>query len=304
MSHVRLTAVATLLLASAALAQPEGLPSFELERLELNPNGRGSLVMGTGELLPSGGFRLSLLGHYEKDPLVLYADGNPVGALVGHRATAHLLVAWAPMRWLELGAQLPLVVWQRGDDLGARGLAAPASTGLSTPSAHVRVGLLSQRREAPVDLAVELGVGLPVGSEAAIARDSTFRFSPKVMVGRRFGLLRAGVEAGALVRPTVALIADQNVQDEVGNEVRLGAVLATTGSGLRGEAERAGHRAAHPPAGLLGAAGRRPAAAGKPRGGLCAGRARLRRHAGHPLLPRAARRGPGRGRGAGAHRAG
>ena len=235
MSHVRLTAVATLLLASAALAQPEGLPRFELERLELNPNGRGSLVMGTGELLPSGGFRLSLLGHYEKDPLVLYADGNPVGALVGHRATAHLLVAWAPMRWLELGAQLPLVVWQRGDDLSARGLAAPASTGLSTPSAHVRVGLLSQRREAPVDLAVELGVGLPVGSEAAIARDSTFRFSPKVMVGRRFGLLRAGVEAGALVRPTVTLIADQNVQDEVGNEVRLGAVLATTGSGLRGE---------------------------------------------------------------------
>jgi outer membrane protein OmpA-like peptidoglycan-associated protein len=235
MSYVRLSAVATLLLASAALAQPEGLPGFELERLELNPNGRGSLVMGTGELLPAGGFRLSLLGHYEKDPLVLYANGTPVGALVGHRATAHLLVAWAPLRWLEVGAQVPMVVWQRGDDLAGRGLAAPAATGLSTPSVHVRVGLLSQRREAPVDLAVELGAGLPVGSAEAIARDTTFRFSPKVMVGRRFGLLRAGVEAGALVRPTVTLIADQNVQDEVGNEVRLGAVLATTGSGLRGE---------------------------------------------------------------------
>ena len=235
MSHVRLSAVATLLLASAALAQPAGVPGFELERLELNPNARGSLVMGTGELLPAGGFRLSLLGHYEKDPLVLYADGSPVGALVGHRATAHLLVAWAPLRWLELGAQLPMVVWQQGDDLSARGLAAPAATGLSTPSAHVRVGLLSQRRENPVDLAVELGVGLPVGSAEALARDTTFRFSPKVMVGRRFGLLRAGVEAGALVRPTATLIADENVQDEVGNELRLGAVLATTGSGLRGE---------------------------------------------------------------------
>ena len=86
-----------------------------------------------------------------------------------------------------------------------------------------------------MDLAVELGVGLPVGSADALARDNTFRFSPKVMVGRRFGFLRAGVEAGALVRPTVALISDQNVQDEVGTEVRLGAVLATTGSGLRGE---------------------------------------------------------------------
>ena len=232
---MRPSVLAILLLASTALAQPEGLPKFELERLELNPNGRGSLVMGTGELLPTGGFRLSLLGHYEKDPLVLYADGTPVGAVVGDRAMAHLLAAWAPLRWLELGLQVPLVVWQRGDDLTAQGIAAPASTGLSTPSVHARVGLLSQRREAPVDLAVELGVGIPVGSTDTLSRDSTFRFSPRVMVGRRLGLLRAGVEAGALVRPTVTLIQDEDIQDEVGDEVRLGAVLATTGTGLRGE---------------------------------------------------------------------
>ena len=232
---MRLSALAILLLASTALAQPEGLPKFELERLELNPNGRGSLVMGTGELLPTGGFRLSLLGHYEKDPLVLYADRTPVGSVVGDRAMAHLLVAWAPLRWLELGLHVPLVVWQRGDDLTSQGLGAPASTGLSTPSVQARVGLLAQRREAPVDLAVELGVGLPVGSLETLSRDDTFRFSPRVMVGRRFGLLRAGVEAGALVRPTVTLINDEEIQDEVGNEVRLGAVLATTGTGLRGE---------------------------------------------------------------------
>ena len=232
---MRPSVLAILLLASTALAQPEGLPKFELERLELNPNGRGSLVMGTGELLPTGGFRLSLLGHYEKDPLVLYADGTPVGAVVGDRAMAHLLAAWAPLRWLELGLQVPLVVWQRGDDLTSQGIAAPASTGLSTPSVHARVGLLSQRREAPVDLAVELGVGLPVGSTDTLSRDSTFRFSPRVMVGRRFGLLRAGLEAGALVRPTVTLVEDEDIQDEVGNEVRLGAVVATTGTGLRGE---------------------------------------------------------------------
>ncbi|HLM46099.1 MAG TPA: OmpA family protein, partial [Myxococcaceae bacterium] len=157
---MRPSALAILLLASTALAQPEGLPKFELERLELNPNGRGSLVMGTGELLPTGGFRLSLLGHYQKDPLVLYADRSPVGSVVGDRAMAHLLVAWAPLRWLELGLHVPLVVWQRGDDLTSQGLGAPASTGLSTPSVQARVGLLSQRREAPVDLAVELGVGL------------------------------------------------------------------------------------------------------------------------------------------------
>lgn len=234
-AYVRLSALATWLLASAALAQPEGLPKFELERLELNPNGRGSLVMGTGELLPAGTFRLSLLGHYERKPLVLYADGNAVGSVVSDRVMAHLLAAWAPLKWLEVDLQVPLVVWQHGDDLRSEGIAAPASTGLSTPSVQARVGLLSQRRNAPVDLAVELGLGLPIGGVDTLSRDRSVRFSPKVMVGRRFGRVRAGLEAGALVRPTTTLIEDQNVQDEVGSEVRLGAVLATTGSGPRGE---------------------------------------------------------------------
>ncbi|AKI99981.1 outer membrane protein OmpA-like peptidoglycan-associated protein [Archangium gephyra] len=232
---MRLSVVASLLLGPAALAQPAGLPAFELERLELNPNGRGSLLMGTGELLPKGGFRLSLAGQYENDPLVMYRNGNRLGSVVGNRVTGHLLAAWAPMQWLELGLQLPLVVWQSGDDLGAQNIAAPASTGLSTPTAHVRLGLLAQRREAPVDLALELGVGLPVGSVDTLSRDSIVRLSPKVMLGRSFGALRAGVEAGALIRPAVVLGDVGEVQDELGNEVRLGAVVATTGEGLRGE---------------------------------------------------------------------
>jgi outer membrane protein OmpA-like peptidoglycan-associated protein len=238
MSHTKpflLSAIATLLLGPAALAQPSGLPAFELERLELNPNGRGSLLMGTGELLPKGGFRLSLAGQYENDPLVMYRNGNRLGSVVGNRVTGHLLAAWAPMQWLELGVQLPLVAWQNGDDLSGQNIAAPASTGLSTPTAHVRLGLLAQRREAPVDLALELGVGLPVGSVDTLSRDSIVRLSPKVMLGRSFGALRAGVEAGALIRPAVVLGDVGEVQDELGNEVRLGAVVATTGDGLRGE---------------------------------------------------------------------
>ena len=234
MSHAH-CAIATLLLASTALAQPLGLPEFELERLELNPNGRGSLLMGTGELLPVGGFRLSLAGQYENDPLVMYREGNRVGSVVGDRVTAHLLAAWAPLHWLELGAQLPVVAWQRGDDLAAQGVGTPDSTGLSTPQAYARLGLLGQRREAPVDLALELGVGLPVGSVNTLSRDRIIRLSPRVMAGRSFGWLRAGAEVGMLVRPAVVLGDANEVRDELGNEVRLGAVLATTGQGPRGE---------------------------------------------------------------------
>ncbi len=235
MRHAKHCALATLLLASVALAQPAGLPGFELERLELNPNGRGSLLMGTGELLPTGAFRLSLAGQYENDPLVMYREGNRLGSVVGDRVTAHLLAAWAPLQWLELGAQVPLVVWQRGEDLTSQGVGTPERTGLSTPLVHARLGLLAQRREAPLDLALELGVGLPVGSTNALSRDPLLRLSPRVMAGRRFGWLRAGVDVGMLARPSVVLGDESEVRDELGNEVRLGVVLATTGEGLRGE---------------------------------------------------------------------
>jgi OOP family OmpA-OmpF porin len=232
---VRLCVAACLLLSPSVFAQPASVAPFELERLELNPNARGSLVLGTGELLPAGSARLSLTGHYENNPLSLYREGERLGAVVGDRVTGHLLAAWAPMRWLELGVQVPLVVWQRGDDLSARGVAAPASSGLGTPLVHVRLGLLSQRHQAPVDLALELGAGLPLGSAEALSRDGIVRITPKVMAGRDFGWLRAGAEAGVLVRPAVVLGDGTKVQDEVGNELRLGAVLATQGKGLRGE---------------------------------------------------------------------
>ncbi|WNG23457.1 OmpA family protein [Cystobacter fuscus] len=231
----RLCVAASLLSSPAVFAQPAGLASFELERLELNPSARGSLVLGTGELLPEGGARLSVAGHYEHDPLSLYREGERLGAVVGARVTGHLLAAWAPLRWLELGAQVPLVVWQRGDDLSARGVPAPASTGLGTPLLHVRLGLLAQQRQAPVDLALELGAGLPLGSAEALSRDGAVRLAPKVMLGRELGWLRTGMEVGVLVRPAVVLGDGTKVQDEVGNELRLGAALSTRGAGLRGE---------------------------------------------------------------------
>jgi outer membrane protein OmpA-like peptidoglycan-associated protein len=236
----RLSLFATLMLAatslagSDALAQPTGLGRFELERLVLNPNGQGSLSVGTGELLPQGGYRLSLLGHYENDPLVMYRDGNRLGSVVRDRVTAHLLAAWAPLRWLELGAQLPVVAWQNGDDLSGQGVGAPARTGLGTPMVYARLGLLAQQREAPLDLALELGVGLPVGSVDTLSRDGSVRLEPKLMLGRRFGGLRAGVEGGVLVRPSV-MVGGEEAEDVLGSEVRLGAVVATTGPGLRGE---------------------------------------------------------------------
>jgi outer membrane protein OmpA-like peptidoglycan-associated protein len=233
----RLLALFTLLTSASALAQaPEGLQQMELERLTLNPSGAGSLLLGTGELPSSGSYRFSLTGHYENDPLVLFVNGARVGSVVKHRVTAHLAGAYALTDWLELSAQVPLLVMQRGDDLTASGVGRPAEGfGLGTPYVAARLGLLSQRDDDALDVAVGLSAGLPVGSAAALARDNGVRLVPSLMVGKGFGFLRASVDAGMALRSRVVFSDDANVRDEVGNEIRLGGTLATTGEGVRGE---------------------------------------------------------------------
>lgn len=238
------TLAAALMATSPALAQsPSPLPGFQLERLDLNPSAAGSLVVGTGELAPQGQLRVSLLAHHEHLPLTFYRNGSSRFAVIENRLTTHVLAAWSATDRLELGFQLPVIVRQKAADLGNVGISAPSSSGLSTPYLHGRLGLLAERAGNPMDLAVELGTGLPVGSDEALARSNGFRFTPKMMVGRTWGLLRTGAEVGLVLQPSVVLSPEaQEVQDEIGNELRFGASVSTTNKGLRGEVALRGAR--------------------------------------------------------------
>ncbi len=240
-SLARLLLIATALTGASALAQPAGLPKIELERLTLNPSGQGSLLLGTGELLPGGGYRLSLLGHYENDPLVVYRGDEKLGSVVKHRVTAHLAAAYGLSDRLEVAVQVPVLLMQRGDDLTALGVGKPQEgLAMGTPYLSLRLGVLSQRDEEPVDLAVGVNMGLPLGSDMALARESSLSAVPSVMVGRSFGLLRAAVDAGVSLRPSATFSNNQDLKDALGNAVHLGGVLATTGEGLRGELDLIG----------------------------------------------------------------
>jgi outer membrane protein OmpA-like peptidoglycan-associated protein len=249
-----------LLAGATALAQPKGLPKIELERLTLNPAGTGSLLLGTGELLQKGGYRLSLTGHYENKPLqfrelvrTVDESGQPIsseefrGSVVKHRVTGHLAGAYGLTRWLELSAQVPVLLSQRGDDLTQRNVGQPAEgLALGTPYLGLRLGLLSQRDGGDaVDLAVGLNAGLPLGGSESLARDNGLRAVPSVMVGRDFGPLRAAVDAGVLLRHRAAFPETTALDSEVGSGLRLGATLSTTGEGLRGELDVLGHLPFH-----------------------------------------------------------
>ncbi len=214
----------------------ERLPGFEMERLEVN-TGRGSLLVGSGELTVPSGFSVNLLGHYQRAPLILNDGDQNRLAVVRDRATSVLTASYGVLSWLELSAQLPFVMWQQGQPPTSVGLAPLSGQGLGTPLLQARMSVLSRRQRKPVDLSADLGVGLPFGSESALAGDAGPRFHARMTLGTSVGWLQASMEAGVLFRPVIPIATSALVPTESGatSEVRLGGALTTTGQGLRGE---------------------------------------------------------------------
>ncbi|HEX8705962.1 MAG TPA: hypothetical protein VF815_44410 [Myxococcaceae bacterium] len=213
----------------------EQLPSFDMERLSLNP-GTGSLLMGDGELLQPRKFRVALGTHYQRMPLRLNT-GEQQLSLIGHRVTTVVAGALGVLSWLEVNLQIPVVLDQGGDSPSSQGLQAPAARGLGTPTARARLGVLSHRAGHPVDLSVDLGLGLPLGSASVLAREPLPRLQAHAMMGSSLSsFLRATLDAGLLLRVPSALGPESLTRSRLGQELRLGAALGNTGTGLKGEA--------------------------------------------------------------------
>jgi len=217
------------LLSTSAFAQPQRLPGFDLQRLQLDPGALGSFVVGTGRTLEQGVFRASFLVHYEQQPLSFDERWDPAAgqSLVEGKFSTHLTAAYGVLPWLQVGAQVPFIFNQSG----TRTFTAlpPAKTGLGTPWVSARVGLMSQTRGAPLNLALDLAAGVPVGSAEALARDD-YAVYPRLQLGIRGTGFQVGGEVGALVRSKVDLgpISGRE-HDVMGNELRVGATVTSLG---------------------------------------------------------------------------
>lgn len=213
----------------------EALPASDVERLELNP-GRGSLLVGGGELLLPGTFRVAMATHYQHTPLRMSLGGQELD-LISHRVMGLVTGALGVLPWLEVDVQLPLILMQTGDDLSAHGLQAPTSRGLGTPTARARMGVLSRRAGHTVDLLVDLGLGLPLGNAQVLAREPLPRLHSSVLLGRRVGPVRVTADGGLLLRVPGQLGPRSLTHSRQNQELRLGAGLGTDGEGLRLEAD-------------------------------------------------------------------
>ncbi|MCY1075834.1 kelch repeat-containing protein [Archangium lansingense] len=227
--------VAALAATSASGQTPSSpLVAFDVERLRLSAAATDSLLVDSGRLLPVGGYRLSLLTNYERGILVLRGSDGDDRSLLHYRTSAWLMGAWSPMERLELSARLPVIISQGGH--GAEtlvGVSKPSSSGLGTPEVGGRYALLRREDGAPVSLAVGLDVGLPGGSASAFGRQehwAGFQFWPRVSLGREVGMFVLGASVGARVRSK-----EVEPGRDVGTELEQALVVATRGSGLRGE---------------------------------------------------------------------
>ncbi|WP_404362393.1 OmpA family protein [Corallococcus coralloides] len=217
------------LLPSLASAAASTAPAFDLERLSLNPTSRAALGTAAGGLREPGELRLSLAAHHERSPLTLYRDGQRMESLVGSRTQVQLAGTYTVNKRFEVGAILPLMAHQGTSGFSDVGMTSPSSWGLGTPVLQGRLGLLDEA-SAPLSLAAELAVGLPVGSKDSLQGSGGWDVTPRVSAGRTVGPVVLGLEAGVRLRDRTAV-----GSNAVGSELPWAATVATTGQKLRGE---------------------------------------------------------------------
>ena len=216
------------LLLTASLATAQAVPSSDVEQLWLDPSARGSLFVGNGRTLGVTEFRVGVAGFYTHGNLRSTQAGT-FADLLQDRFGFQVFGALGLTDWLELGANVPVYVYQQG----ATGLTL-ASAGLGNPWVQAKVNILDAHK--PISLAVVLGLGLPLGTAAAQGNGG-FEAAPRIQIGRVYDAFQFGVELGYLHRSTVDYLSLTNSSlDHVGSQLHLGVMVATVNaSGPRGE---------------------------------------------------------------------
>ncbi|TQF10646.1 flagellar motor protein MotB [Myxococcus llanfairpwllgwyngyllgogerychwyrndrobwllllantysiliogogogochensis] len=229
-----LSALFSVVLALPASAQSAALPTFNLQRLELDPAGLGSLVVSTGRTLPAGMVRVAVQGHYEQLPFHFQTRWEPGGGmgLVENKFTMDVTAAIGVLDWLQVDAEVPFIVTQGGTTF--MDVNPPEGQGLGSPWLGARAALV--RPAFGFQLAVDLSAALPVGSKELLARD-TYAVHPSLQLGFLAETWQLGAEVGVFLREKKNLMAlSAESADVIGNELRLaGTVTSRAGELTRGE---------------------------------------------------------------------
>ncbi|MFY0581923.1 OmpA family protein [Cystobacter fuscus] len=194
-----------LLLSRAASAQDA---RFDVQAFR--PSGAPQDLVGVGQSRPLS--HLSISGgaylNFMLDPLVLVAAGtnSKSVSLVGNRLQLDVMASVGLYNWVEVGVDMPLVLFQGSDNLEAIGTEGfiqsftPADLRLTAKAAIP--GLRRSAEGNGFGGALTLGMSLPTGLQDAFASDGSVTWSPGLVTDYRFesGVLLA-FNAGFWLRP-------------------------------------------------------------------------------------------------------
>ena len=197
------------LLAAAALA---ALPAraedptkrgFDPDPARLALSLDGGFAVETATAAPAHTYRLGAILDLSAGLLSLELGGER-DRLIEHRLSLHLLGAWSLGR-LELGAELPVALWQDADFslLQRQGVTGPLVAPVAkTALGNLRLGAklpVVGRDRFPVALAAMAELRLPTGNGDAFYSDG-LAVVPSAIATRTFGPARIDAQLGYVVR--------------------------------------------------------------------------------------------------------
>jgi OmpA-OmpF porin, OOP family len=216
--------IAAVLFASlhAATASAQS-PGFALDRFE--PSERGSDWFVNESLDLRGNLRpaFGVVGDYAHKPLVYYdANGDEQAAIVRHQLFVHLGGALVLFDRLRLGANLPLLAYEKGESLTVANssFSSRDKSSVGDLRLSVDVRLLGSYGD-PFTLAAGVQFFAPIGSQDAFASDGKVRVRPRAMFAGDVGPIAYAGQLGFAYRAQQ----DNVTGDPFGSELTFSAAL-------------------------------------------------------------------------------
>ena len=219
------TILATLpLLATAAL--PVRAAAADALARGIDPVG-GKLAIGSDAFLtvegartaPARSFGLSLFADYNHGLMALRLGDEKIDDLLAHRLDLHLMASYALTGWLEVGADLPLTLWQangfaRLEEETGFPADEPAAWGLGDVRFLAKARLLEEALHG-IGLAALAEVRLPTGDDESFLGERGVAIAPGLVAERSFGPVRLALGGGYRYRSDAGRFLNLHVGDEL-----------------------------------------------------------------------------------------
>ena len=226
----RIVVVAIALTFSGAARAQVATDEFGIERFRLPMSSSGLLDVDWPDVPGHLSWGAGVFVGFAHDPLVIYDENmNQLDSLVGARLTTGIVGSIGLWNRFELGASMDVVGYQTGTDATPVMEALPTS-GLGDLRVAGKVLVLGGAG-SQLHVAILPVLTVPGGAPRGYLRESGPTFSPELAVGGTWGPLRAGGNAGYVIRERVddaGLIIDDEFFVRAGVGMQLGDPASAT----------------------------------------------------------------------------